>query len=349
MLTLVACPGDFVKVIASQQVVRFTAGDALSPTDLNDVFLYAKDALADVSEKRYALAAVTFPFNKSMSGGIANGDTIGVRTQRFTCPVACTVVRAFLNGNVTAASAMTIALKRAVTGVVPTGATTPYLNVVAGATTAADVNDTNIQSVTLAAGVSYDLIIEGVSFTTERCDVVLHVQVDRWRAGGFLDVPDFAFADFTDGLADALLVGSAGVGATVQLATEVAKLTARGMTPAMTTHTGFTAATTAANLLRVLPVPSSARCSSRIVRAYLTSASAATGNIVTAVVKDSTGATVATLSNNHSVDLLMTADSGALAIALNGGVELLAQDFTVQFSSTAGTTERASLLLWFEW
>ena len=349
MLTLVARPGDFVKVIASQQVVRFTAGDALSPTDLNDVFLYAKDALADVSEKRYALAAVTFPFNKSMSGGIANGDTIGVRTQRFTCPVACTVVRAFLNGNVTAASDMTIALKRAVTGVVPTGATTPYLNVVAGATTAADVNDTNIQSVTLDAGVNYDLIIEGVSFTTERCDVVLHVQVDRWRAGGFLDVPDFAFADFTDGLADALLVGSAGVGATVQLATEVAKLTARGMTPAMTTHTGFTAATTAANLLRVLPVPSSARCSSRIVRAYLTSASAATGNIVTAVVKDSTGATVATLSNNHSVDLLMTADSGALAIALNGGVELLAQDFTVQFSSTAGTTERASLILWFEW
>jgi len=349
VLTLVACPGDFVKVIASQQVVRFTAGDALSPTDLNDVFLYAKDALADVAEKRYALAALTFPFNKSMSGGIANGDTIGVRTQRFTCPVACTVVRAFLNGNVTAASAMTIALKRAVTGVVPTGATTPYLNVVAGATTAADVNDTNIQSVTLDAGVSYDLIIEGSSFTTERCDVVLHVQVDRWRAGGFLDVPDFAFADFTDGLADALLVGSAGVGATVQLATEVAKLTARAMTPAMTTHTGFTAATTAANLLRVLPVPSSARCSSRIVRAYLTSASQGTGNTVTAVVKDSAGTTVATLSNNHSVDLLMTADSGALAIALNGGVELLAQDFTVQFSSTAGTTERASLLLWFEW
>lgn len=348
MLTLVACPGDFVKVIASQQVVRFTAGDALSPTDLNDVFLYAKDALADVSEKRYALAALTFPFNKSMSGGIANGDTIGVRTQRFTCPVACTVVRAFLNGNVTAASAMTIALKRAVTGVVPTGATTPYLNVVAGATTAADVNDTNIQSVTLDAGVSYDLIIEGSSFTTERCDVVLHVQVDRWRAGGFLDVPDFAFADFTDGLADALLVGSAGVGATVQLATEVAKLTARGMTPAMTTHTGFSSGASA-NLLRVLPVPSSARCSSRIVRAYLTSASAATGNIVTAVVKDSTGATVATLSNNHSVNLLMTADSGALAIALNGGVELLAQDFTVEFSSTAGTTERASLILWFEW
>ena len=213
----------------------------------------------------------------------------------------------------------------------------------------ADVNDTNIQSVTLDAGVSYDLIIEGVSFTTERCDVVLHVQVDRWRAGGFLDVPDFAFADFTDGLADALLVGSAGVGATVQLATEVAKLTARGMTPAMTTHTGFTAATTAANLLRVLPVPSSARCSSRIVRAYLTSASQSTGNIVTAVVKDSAGTTVATLSNNHSVDLLMTADSGALALTLNGGVELLAQDFTVQFSSTAGTTERASLLLWFEW
>lgn len=337
-----------MKVLASQQIVRFTAGDALSPTDVNDVFLYAKDALADVSEKRYALAALTFPFNKSMSGGIANTDTIGVRTQRFTCPVACTVVRAFLNGNVTAAATMTIAFKRAVTGVVPTGATAPYLNVAAGATTAADVNDTNIQSVTLDAGVSYDLIIEGSSFTTERCDVVLHVQVDRWRAGGFLDVPDFAFADFTDGLADALLVGSAGVGATVQLATEVAKLTARGMTPAMVTATGFTAGTAAANLLRVLPVPSSARCSSRIVRAYLTSASTATGNVVSADIRDSTGALLAVFTNNHSVDLLMTVDSGAFAFALNGGVELPAQDYTVQFSATAGT-ERASLLLWFEW
>lgn len=348
MLKLSPCPGYFVKVISSQQAVRFTTGDSLSPTDLNDVFLYAKDALADVSEKRYAIAAITFTFIKNMAGGILNSSTIGVRTQRFTCPVACTVVRAFLNGNVTAASDMTISLQRAVTGVVPTGATTPYLNVVAGATTAADVNDTNTQSVVLDAGVSYDLIIGGTSFTTERLDVVLHVQVDRWRAGGALALPDFAFADFTDGLADALLVGSAGVGATVDLTTQVAKLSSRAMSAAMFTHTEFT--TVDSTGLRTLPVPSSFRSSSRIVRAYLTSSSRnLLGNVCSATLKNAAGTTVATLSNTHTVDLIMTADSGALAIALNGGVDLLAQDFSVQFLASASIVERASLLLWFEW
>ena len=351
MLTLVACPGYLVKVFASLQVVRFTSGDALSPTDLNDVFLYSKDALADVSEKRYALAAIVFPFVADVASGITNASILRVRTQRFTCPVACTVVRAFLNGNVTAASAMTIALKRADTGVVPTGATAPYLNVVAGSTTAVDVNDTNTQSVELDAGVSYDLIIEGSSFSTERCDVILHVQVDRWRAGGLMAVPDFAFADFTDGLADALLVGSAGVGATVALATEVAKLTARGMSAAMVTSTGLTVLSVPADLLKVIPVPSSSRCSSRIVRAYLTSSSqAAVGNTCTATIRDATGTTVATLTNSHTVDDIMTVDSGALALTLNGGVELAAQDYTVQFSgAAAATVNRASVILWFEW
>lgn len=339
-----------MKVISSQQAVRFTSGDALSPTDLNDVFLYAKDALADVSEKRYALAAIVFPFVDDVANGITNASILRVRTQRFTCPVACTVVRAFLNGSVTAASAMTIALKRAVTGVVPSGATIPFLNVAAGATTAADVDDTNTQSVSLDAGVSYDLVIDGSSYSTERCDVILHVQVDRWRAGGALAVPGLYFIDFTDGLADALLVGSAGVGATVELTTEVAKLSARGMSAAMVTSTAFNFVTPAADLLKVIPVPSSLRCSSRIVRAYLTSSSqAGVGNSVSAVLKNAAGTTEATLTNSHTVDDIMTVDSGALALALNGGVQLAAQDFTVQFSATAATINRASLILWFEW
>jgi hypothetical protein len=341
-----------VKVISSQQAVRFTTGDALSPTDLNDVFLYAKDALADVSEKRFATAAILFSFVRELGAGINNTMAIGVRTQRFTCPVACTVVRAFLDGNVTAASDMTITLQRAVTAVVPTGATTPYLNVAAGATTAADVSDTNTQSVSLEAGVSYDLIIGGPSFTTERCNVVLHIQVDRWRAGGLLNVPDFAFADFTDGLADAALVGPATGGAQFNLAAAAAGLAAgRGMSPTMVTFTRFDNTAVPADLLCVLPVPAAARCASRIVRAYLTSsASSLAGLIVTAVLKNAAGTTIATLTNNHTTDLIMTSDSGALAVTLNGGVELVAEDFTVQFSASSATkADRASLLLWFEW
>lgn len=344
-----------MKVISTQQAVRFTAADALSPTDLNDVFLYAKDALADVTEKRFALAAVVFPFVKdagSAVNGIVNSDTIGVRTQRFTCPIACTVLRAFLNGNLTAASDVTISLQRAVTAALPTGATTPYLNVAAGATTAADVEDTNTQSVTLDAGVSYDIIIAGSSFTTERFDVVLHVQVDRWRTFGVLGVPDFAFTDFTDGLADATLVANSVGGAAFNLAAAVAGLaTARGLSATGLTHTVFSSATAAADLLRVMPVPVATRCASRIVRAYLTSSVRTVGlQSVTAVLKNSAGATVATMTNAHIADAIMTADSGALSLTLNGGVDLLAEDFTVQFSAAgASIVERASLLLWFEW
>lgn len=332
-----------MKVIATQQAVRFTTGDALSPSDLNDVFLYAKDALADVTEKRFALTPILFPYN----AGLSNASSVERRSHRFVCPMACTIVRAFLDANITAASAVTVQIQQAVTSAIPTGATTPYLNIAAGATTADDVEDTNIQSVTLDAGVVYDIVVSGASFTVDRLNIVLHVQVDRWRAFGTLDVPSFAFEDFADGLADATLVS----GAIGQLAAAVAGLSvARGMGPALHVEDTFNNATLSNELLRVLPVSSATRCTSRIVRAYLSSVTLGTGQVVTALLRNAAGFTVATLSNNHAVDLIMTADSGVLALTLNGGVDLLTEDFTVEFSaSTAQTVLRATLLLWLEW
>lgn len=332
-----------MKVISSTQSVRFTTGDALSPSDLNDVFLYAKDAAADVAEKRFAVAALALQFTP----GTINTSSLGTRTHRFVCPVACTIARAFLDGNITAAAEVTFSIQRADTSAIPTGATTPWLHIAAGATTADDVNDTSIQAVTLEAGVVYDIIATGTSFMVERLNIVLHVLVDRWRAGGALDVPSFAFNDFTDGLADALLVDAAADALTV----EAAKFSARSMGPGLALqNAAFNNATAAADLLRVLPVPSSSRCASRIVRAYLSTSVTGVGQVVTALLRDETGATVATLSNNHAADLVMTDDSGALAISLNGGVETLLEDFTVEFSATtAVTVTRAALLLWLEW
>ncbi len=331
-----------MKVISSTQAVRFTTGDALSPSDLNDVMLYAKDAVADVAEKRFALSAIVL----QSSQGLTSGGTLAARTMRFVCPVACTIARAFLNGNVTAAAEVTFAIQRADTSAIPTGATTPWLHIAAGATTADDVDDTSIQAVTLEAAVVYDIIATGTSFTFERLDIVLHILVDRWRAGGALDVPALAFDDFTDGLADALLVDAAADALTV----EAAKFTARAMSPALATHIGFSNATAAADLLRVVPVPAASRCVSRIVNAFLTTSVVATGQVVTAVVKNAAGVTVGTLSNNHSADLIMTSNSGTLTGALNGGVNLLTEDFTVEFSASTGISViRAALLLWFEW
>jgi hypothetical protein len=231
-------------------------------------------------------------------------------------------------------------------GSTPSGATVPYLNVDAGATTAVDVEDINIQAVTLDAGVTYNLTMSGPSFTTERCNVVLHVLVDRWRATGSLDVPAFVYTDLvdSDGTSDANKINAASAA----LAAESAKFTARAMSPSLNVRTGFTSASGV--LVGVLPLPSMTRNVGRIVRAYLSSATAATGQVVTAAIKDNSGVTVATLSNNHAAATLMTADSGALALTWDGDVTDFAKDYTVEFSASTGVVvERAALILWTEW
>lgn len=335
-----------MKVISTTSSVNFNNDNALSPNDINDVFLYAKDAVADVGEKRYALAAISFPFVQDMSTGLSNASSSQARTHRFICPVDCTIVRAFLEGSVTAATAMQIDITRVTGGTTPDGATVPYLNVAAGATTATDVEDINIQSVTLDAGFTYNLIISGSSFTTERCNVVLHVLVDRWRATGSLDVPAFDYTDLTDtsGTGDAAAVNAASAA----LAAQSAKFTRRAMSPSLHVRTAFTSAS--GTLVEVLPLPSSTRNVGRIARAYLSSSTAATGQVVTAVLKDNSGTTLATLSNNHAASLILTADSGALALTWDGDVTNFVKDYTVEFSASTGVVvERAALLLWIEW
>lgn len=334
-----------MKVIDSQSSVNFNSNTALSPADINDVFLYAKDAVSDVGEKRYAIAAISFPFVQDMSTGLTNASTLQARRHRFICPVDCTIVRAFLEGSVTAAAAMTVDITTS-GGSTPSGATVPYLNVEAGATTAVDVEDINIQAVTLDAGVTYNLTMSGTSFTTERCNVVLHVLVDRWRATGALDVPAFVYTDLvdSDGTSDADKVNAASAA----LAVESAKFTRRAMSPSYHVRTAFTSASGV--LVEVLPLPSMTRNVGRIVRAYLSSATAATGQVVTAAIKDNSGVTVATLSNNHAASTLMTANSGALALTWDGDVTDFAKDYTVEFSASTGVVvERAAVILWMEW
>ena len=334
-----------MKVISTTSSVNFNNDNALSPNDINDVFLYAKDAVADVGEKRYAIAAISFPFVQDMANGLTNASSLQSRRHRFICPVDCTVVRAFLEGSVTAAAVMQVDITTAALAT-PAGATIPYLNVAAGATTAADVEDINIQSVTLDAGQTYNLTLSGTSFTTERCNVVLHVLVDRWRSTGTLDVPSFDYTDLvdTDGTGDAAAVNASSAA----LAVESAKFSRRAMSPSYHVRTGFTSAS--GTLVAVIPAPSSTRNASRIVRAYLTSATAATGQVVTAVLKDSGGTTIATMSNNHAAFTLMSVDSGALADAWDGAVNNPADDYSITFSASTGVVvERAAVILWTEW
>lgn len=334
-----------MKVISSTSSVNFNNDNALSPNDINDVFLYAKDAVADVGEKRYAIAAISFPFVQDMSTGLTNASSVQARRHRFICPIDCTIVRAFLEGSVTAAAVMQVDIATA-GGVTPDGATTPYLNVAAGATTAADVDDVNIQPVTLDAGQTYNLTLSGTSFTTERCNVVLHVLVDRWRATGALDVPAFDYVDFTDtdGAGDAAAVNAASAA----LAVESAKFSRRAMSPSLWVRTAFTSASGV--LVEVIPMAAPTRNAGGIVRAYLSSSTAAFGQVVTATIKDNSGVVVATMSNNHAANLIMTANSGALSVPWDGDVTSFSKDYTVEFSASTGVVvERAALLLWTEW
>lgn len=334
-----------MKVVSSTIPVVFGNTRALAPNDINDVFLYAKDAVADVGEKRYAIAAISFPFVQDMSTGLTNASSVQARRHRFICPVDCTIVRAFLEGSVTAAAAMQVNIATA-GGATPAGATTPYLNVAAGATTATDVDDVNIQPVTLDAGQTYNLTLSGTSFTTERCNVVLHVLVDRWRATGALDVPVFDYVDFTDtdGTGDAAAVNAASAA----LAAESAKFSRRAMSPSLHVRTAFTS--TGSPFVDVIPMAAPTRNAGGIVRAYLSSSTAAFGQVVTATIKDNSGVTVATMSNNHAASLIMTVSSGALSIPWSGDVTDFAKDYTVEFSASTGVVvERAALLLWMEW
>lgn len=337
-----------MKVISSISPVQFADGQAVAPEDVNRVFDYCADVVDDVSQKRFAICAVEFPFIDSVAAGVTNASTLQLRTWRFVCPVNCSVLRGFVVGNLTAASAVSIALTSVATSLPPTGGTVPYLSIPAGAVPAVEVDDINVQRCSLTAGTVYELVVSGTSFTTERCDVVLHIAVDRWHLTGSVDEPRFLPFRFVDTVAD----GDAVAANVSALDLEAAKFDARGMACVQVWARNFNNATAVADRTFLLPSYLASRANARIVAVYLSSAVAATGTTVTATVRNAAAATVATASNNHAALTIMTsANPVGASITINAGdPSLPAQDFSVEFSSNNATIcNRAALLVWVRW
>jgi len=335
--------------VLTEQTVRFRTGEILAPEELNRVFLYAQDAVADVAERRWAVGSITFAFVDTVASGLTNASAARLRTRRFACPVTCVVLRAHLSAGLTAGAAVAVNIYETGTTTPPSGATEPYLGTDVVTTPSEDTEDINVDKVLLEAGQVYDLVLSGTSFTTERFDVTLDVAIDRWQVGGSLDVPSFSPSLFIDEAPDAVKVAANQTA----LNTEAAKFAAaEGITPMLVWARNFLSTVDADLVTFSIPQTGATRAKAEIVRAYLTVAmNATTGGTVTAKVLDQSGSTMATITATMTGIDHLTVDSGALSIPLSGDPSDDGDDYRVFFDNSAAGNAclRAELVLWVRW
>lgn len=169
---------------------RFLSGEVLDPDDLNRVWRYKQEALADAAARRYIESVFPLSFVKDCATGYTNADTVSTRTFSFTAPADLYVTRAFLNGVFSAIGAeIKITITKNSTGTTPDGCTDPWLNVAADAPTGEEVRDYNAARFKLEGGQRYDVLLDSsAAFTVTRLDVHFHVLSDRF---GFSAAPSF--------------------------------------------------------------------------------------------------------------------------------------------------------------
>lgn len=341
-----------MKVLTTQPI-QFTAGDDLSPEDLNALYNYGRDSLTDVASKRWAKGAVTFQYVTDVSNAYTNITSTESLTCRFTCPQTCVVERAFLSANLTSANEVSVSFIDTTTGLAPTGATTPLLSTDAAvASSLVDVTDINVDRFVLVAGREYTIVVAGAGvFSLERFDVTIHVAVDRWTLAGTTDVPLFLPTLVTDAsFRDATVV----VANNAALATQSAKLAAglTAVTPLYLCTKGFVLGTAAALRTHQLPRQDSATTQRVLKRIYLYAEVTGGGGAVTvsATLLDQAGATLLTVSGFTGSQI--SVDSGALSTsfvtALAGAAADSTKDYSLVFAITgAKTCTKAQALLWF--
>ncbi len=328
--------------------LTFIDGDILVPEDLNSLYLYARDAVADVASRRWAKAI--FPIQcVQVVGTTIDELSAALLVHRFKCPVTCVAERAFLNANMTSSAEVTVAII-ATGGSTPTGATVPLLATGGAVTSAAiDTTDTNNDRFVLTAGQEYSITIAtagAATFDLHRCDITLHLAVDRWTLAGTTSIPDFDPVLVNDASArDATVVAANNAALTTESAKFALALTAP-MPMVFHVH-NFVSGTDAD--LRTITIPriATARGKCVIKRIYLFADMAAAGgaaDTVTATI----GAGVATADVNGVA--YAAADSGALSIALDGAVSAATtgDDLSLVLvnNDAANTCNRATVIVW---
>jgi hypothetical protein len=334
--------------------LTFVDGDILPPEDLNALYLYARDAVADVASKRWAKAVLPIQCTQVVGTNITEASA-ALLTHRFKCPVTCIVERAFLSANMTSSGEVTVVII-ATGGSTPTGATVPLLSTAAAVTVmATDTNAINTDRFVLTAGTEYSLTITpaaGVTFILERFDITLHVAVDRWTLAGTTSVPDFDPTLVTDASARNATVVAAN---NTALTTEANKFAAAlGACMPMVFHVhGFLDVTDAD--LRTITIPriSSARGLCIVKRIYVFADMAGAGgaaDTITADLQNASSVSQATAVADVNGVSYAAGDSGALSVALHGSVSAATttDDFKLILTNNdaANVCNRATVLIW---
>jgi len=295
---------------------RFISGTPLAPEDLNDVYNYARDAVADVAQRRWARFMVPYQWVTTVDAPYTEASGI-LLEHRFTCPLTCVVERAFLSADMTSAANVTVNIVKVSGGATPSGCSVPWLSTNGAVASAAE--DVNLDRFQFDAGAEYKITVASTgTFTLSRFDLTLHVAVDRWTVAGVSAIPDFDPTLFTDASARDATVVAANNAA---LAAQVALFSAALSACAPTTYQAHNfISTTDLDVLRfMVPRFSSVRAQCVAKRLYVfgSMAAAFTGTIK-AILKTQANVVLATATATFAAATQASGDSGAISVALAG-------------------------------
>lgn len=338
-----------------EQPWYFFTGDVLDPHDINSVWKYKQEALADAAGRRYIESVFPVSFARSAGTGYTSSDNSDVRTFSFTAPADLYVTRAFLNGVFSVQDdEVTVKIANSA-GDTPTGCTDPWLSVPSGSTLNEEVRDLSAARFKLESGERYDILLDSYgNFTVERLDVSFHVLSDRF---GFNSAN---FPDFQPILVNELSQLSELAQDTNEssFATEVGKLTTGNYAPVCFTAHDFDVSAAVANEFK-FPLPRiwNQRATPVIhsIDFDLTLSGASAGTYTVKIVNYygtsiSAGVSITTLSSTASY--ASATINSPISSNSSGYITSSLQDFFVVLTKTAGSTpstiEKAFVTLWIK-
>lgn len=327
-----------MKVVS--QPYKFVDGHVLDPDDLNRVWRYKQEALADAAARRYIESVFPLSFVKDCATGYTNLDTADTRTFSFTAPADLYVTRAFLNGVFSVIGAeIKITITKHSSGTTPSGCTDPWLNVASDAPINEEVRDYNAARFKLESGERYNVLLtSSAAFTVTRLDVHFHVLSDRF---GFSIAPSFQPLLVNENLNGTLAAQNANDAA---FGTQVGNLVESNYAPAVFCVNNMYVQNNTTTDYQVFPIPriGDSRAPATIVgmSLYVGSNNAITGRDFTARIEDNTGTLVDSVTVSMSgVTTAYASKTTNIDIdsASTGDVTTPGQDYVVRFYISSGS------------